>query len=151
MKLSNTLKDYQNKSSALAFCTNLHFLVFYKRVSRSCAQRRSSAASKRGLASLAGQEVNVGEENGILGTFAALYCPIFRAPSFRKSLEFFETSIASLDPEIVELPAFCILSAMFTGACGPPERLSLALVPRSYVLRMIVKLAYSLCFNRRAK
>ena len=27
------------------------------------------------------------------------------------------------------------LFAMFTGACGPPEKLSLALVPRSYVLR----------------
>ena len=35
-----------------------------------------------------------------------------------------------------------ILSAMFTGACGPPEKLSLALVPRSYVLRMIMKVAY---------
>ena len=34
------------------------------------------------------------------------------------------------------------LSAMFTGACGPPEKLSLALVPRSHVLRMIVQLAY---------
>ena len=30
---------------------------------------------------------------------------------------------------------------MFTGVCGPPEKLSLALVPRSYALRMIVKLA----------
>ena len=35
-----------------------------------------------------------------------------------------------------------ILSAMFTGACGPPEKLSLALAPRLYVLRMIVKHAY---------
>ena len=34
-----------------------------------------------------------------------------------------------------------ILFAMFTGACGPLEKLSLALVPRSNVLRMIVKLA----------
>ena len=43
------------------------------------------------------------------------------------------------------LPTFTssILSAMFTGACGPPEKLSLALVPRSYVLRMIVNLAYT--------
>ena len=32
---------------------------------------------------------------------------------------------------------------MFTGACDPPEKLSLALVPRSYVLCMIVKLAYT--------
>ena len=32
---------------------------------------------------------------------------------------------------------------MFTGVCGPPEKLSLALVPRSYVLRMSVKLAYT--------
>ena len=28
-----------------------------------------------------------------------------------------------------------ILSAIFTGACGAPEKLSLALVPRSNVLR----------------
>ena len=35
-----------------------------------------------------------------------------------------------------------ILSVMFTGACGPPEKLSLALVPRLYVLRMIVRFAY---------
>ena len=73
--------------------------------------------------------------NGILETFAPLYCAIFRTPRFRKSLKCFRTSIASLDPETV-------LSAMFTGACGPPEKLSLALAPRSNVLRMIVKLAY---------
>ena len=36
-----------------------------------------------------------------------------------------------------------ILSAMFPGTCGPPEKLSLALVQRWHVLRMIVKLAYS--------
>ena len=60
---------------------------------------------------------------------------------FRKPFEFFETSIASLDPETVQLPAFSILSAMFTGVCGPPEKLSLALVPCSNVLCMIVKLA----------
>ena len=42
------------------------------------------------------------------------------------------------------LPTFTsfILSAMFTGACGPPEKLSLALVQRSNVLRMTLKLAY---------
>ena len=34
------------------------------------------------------------------------------------------------------------IHAMFAGVCGPPEKLSLALVPHSYVLRMIVKLAY---------
>ena len=42
-----------------------------------------------------------------------------------------------------------ILSAIFTGTCGPPEKLSLALVPRSHVLRMIVKLAYSEMFGSR--
>ena len=36
---------------------------------------------------------------------------------------------------------------MFTGACGPPEKLSLALVPRSNVVRMILKLAF-LVFSR---
>ena len=38
-------------------------------------------------------------------------------------------------------PTTGILSAMFTGACGTPEKISLALVPHSNVLRMIVKLA----------
>ena len=33
-----------------------------------------------------------------------------------------------------------ILSAMFTRVCGKPEKLSLALVPCSYILCMIVKL-----------
>ena len=79
--------------------------------------------------------------NGILETFAPLYT-LFHTPRFRKFLKFFRTSIASLDPETVQLPAFSILSTMFTGACGLPEKLSLALVPRSNVLRMIVKLAY---------
>ena len=60
----------------------------------------------------------------------------------RKSLKFLGTSIASLDTETVQLPAFSILSAMFTGVCGPPEKLSLALVQCLNVLRMIMKLAY---------
>ena len=38
-------------------------------------------------------------------SFAPLYCAIFRTPYFRKSLKFFGTSIASLDPETVQLPA----------------------------------------------
>ena len=84
-----------------------------------------------------------GKKNTRNGKLAALYCcAIFRTPSFRRSSKFFRTSVASLDPETVQLPAFYILSAMFTGACGPPEKLSLALVPRSNVLRMIVKLVY---------
>ena len=70
--------------------------------------------------------------------FAVLYCAIFRTPRFCKPLKFFRTSIASLDPETVQLLPFSILSAMFTGARGPPEKLSLALAPRSNVLRMTV-------------
>ena len=63
------------------------------------------------------EEANVGGKiNAGNGTFAALYCTMFRTPSFRKSLKFFGTSITSLDPETVQLPAFYILSAMFTGA-----------------------------------
>ena len=58
------------------------------------------------------------------------------------SLKFFVTLIARLDPETVELPAFSILSTMFTGVCDPPEKLSLALVPCLNILRLIVKLAY---------
>ena len=81
------------------------------------------------------------ETNAGNGTFAALYCA-FRMPSFCKSLQFFGTSIASLDPETVKLPVFCILSAMFTGECGLPEKLNLALVPCLNVLHVIVKLAY---------
>ena len=66
-------------------------------------------------------------------------CAVLRFISYAK---FFGTSVASLDPETVQLPAFSILSAMFTGACGPPEKISLALAPRSNVLRMIVKLGF---------
>ena len=40
-------------------------------------------------------------------------------PSFCNSLKFLETSIALLDPETVQLPAFSILSAMFTGTMWP--------------------------------
>ena len=65
------------------------------------------------------EKENVG--NGILWTFAALCCAVFRTPSFRKSLKFFGTSIASLDPETVQLPAFYKLSAMLTGAPDSPE------------------------------
>ena len=38
---------------------------------------------------------------------------------------------------------------MFTGARGAPEKLCLALVPCSYVLRMIVRLAYRSKASRR--
>ena len=69
------------------------------------------------------EDLNVGGKNAGNGTFAALYCAIFRTPSLRK---FFGTSIASLDPETVQLSAFSILSAI----CGPAEEISLALVPR---------------------
>ena len=86
--------------------------------------------------------MSVGKKAGN-GTFAALCCVIFHTPSFCQSLKFFGTSIISLDPETVQLPAFYILSAMFTGACGPPEKLSLTLVLRSDILCMIfVKLNY---------
>ena len=88
------------------------------------------------------------------GTFAALYCAIFGTPGFCKSSMFFETSIASLDKKTKQnnnnnnkqskYRPFYILSTMFTGACGPPEKLSLALMPRSYALRMIVKVAFSI-------
>ena len=37
------------------------------------------------------------------------------------------------------------MSAMFAGACGPPEKLSLVLMQRSCVLRMTAKLAYLHC------
>ena len=65
-----------------------------------------------------------------------------RTPSFSNILKFFVTLIAHLDPETIQLPAFYTLSAMFTGACGPPENPSLTLVLRLNVLRMNVKLTY---------
>ena len=68
------------------------------------------------------EEVNVGGKNAGNGTFAALYCAIFRTPSFRKSLKFFGNSIASLDPETVQLPASYKLSAMFIGVCVARQR-----------------------------
>ena len=54
------------------------------------------------------------------GMFASLYCAIFRTPSCRKALKFLGASIASLNPETVQLSASYKLSVMFTGACGPP-------------------------------
>ena len=75
-------------------------------------------------------------------TFPALYCDIFYKPTFNKSLKFCGTSITSLDPETVQLLAFSKIAAMFTGAGAPQEKLSLALVPRTNILRMIMKLAY---------
>ena len=77
------------------------------------------------------EEENVGEKKKPARncTFAALYCAMFCAQSFRKSLKFIGTSTASLDPKTVDLPAFSILSAMFTGACSTPEtRFGTALV-----------------------
>ena len=54
------------------------------------------------------EDVNVGEKNNTgNGTFAVL-CYI-SCRSFCKSSKFFGTSIASLDPETVELPAFYIV------------------------------------------
>ena len=90
------------------------------------------------------EEVNVGEKhagNAVLETNAA---PYFMRQVFESS-----SGLSSpLDPETVQLPAFSILSAMFTGACGSPEKLSLALVRRPYVLRMIVKFAYTTMLPR---
>ena len=58
-------------------------------------------------------------------------------------------NIAQYSAANVPFPAFfpptftsSMLSTMFTGACGPSEKVSLALAPRSHVLRMIVKFAY---------
>ena len=67
--------------------------------------------------------------------FATLYCAIFRTSSLREFHRLFPTT--------VQAPAFYTLSAMFTGACDPPDKLSLALVPRSHVLRMLVALAHN--------
>ena len=86
------------------------------------------------------EEVNVATRNAGNGMFAALHCAIFCMPSFHKYLKFFWTSTAYFDPETVQLPAFFILSIMFTGVCGLPEKLSLALVLHSNVMRMNVKL-----------
>ena len=68
--------------------------------------------------------------NDIVEMFTALYRAIFRTPSFRKALKFFGTSIASLHPETVILH-----TARHLYRSGPPERLSLAFVTRSYIPR----------------
>ena len=57
--------------------------------------------------------------NGILETFASLYCAIFRKPGSCKSLKFLVTSITFLDPETVELLAFYVLSTMFKAGVWP--------------------------------
>ena len=87
--------------------------------------------------------MDVSGQNTGNDTFSVLYCARFCIPSFHKSVELFGTSIASLDPETVELPAFSILSAMFYRSVWPVlEKLNLALMPCLNVLHMIVKLAY---------
>ena len=92
----------------------------------------------QGLASLVGhnapvnmvdsmEEVNVSGKTHRKWHFCWL---IFCAPIFHKSLKFFGTSITSLDPETVELPAAMrTYPPCFAGACGLPEKLSLALPP----------------------
>ena len=70
--------------------------------------------------------------------FAKAWCTKYSAVQCSKhAISFFPATFAS------------ILSAMFTGACGPPEKLSLAYMPCSYILRMIVKFAYCLVRNSR--
>ena len=68
--------------------------------------------------------------------------------NFKDLLKLGVRNIAQYSAANVPFPSFfhrhsLPYSAMFTGACGPPEKLSVALVPRSCVLRMIVKQAYS--------
>ena len=63
--------------------------------------------------------MDVSGQNTGNDTFSVLYCARFCIPSFHKSVELFGTSIASLDPETVELPAFSILSAMFYRSVWP--------------------------------
>ena len=89
------------------------------------------------------EQVSVGEKTPKKTARLLCCAALFRTPSFRKSVNFCRTSIASLDSETVQLPASSILSAMFTGACGPPEKLSLALVPRSYDQDNILRLTRS--------
>ena len=111
----------------------------YKPVSQSCAER-SSAAAKRGLASMLSQTTCFCKHGGL----------IVEGPKDFKDLR--KLGVRDIAQQTWHFlrgffpPTFTssTLSAMFTGACGPPEKLSLALVPRSYVLRMIVKLAFPL-------
>ena len=64
----------------------------------------------------------VSEKNVGNVMFAALYCTIFRTPSSRKSLEFFGTPIASLDPETVQLHASYKLSPQCLQECVARRR-----------------------------
>ena len=61
------------------------------------------------------EEVNVGENKQEMACL--LSCTALLYAKFCKSLKFFGTPIASSFPETVDLPAFYILSAMFTGVC----------------------------------
>ena len=108
-----------------------------------------------GLASLAGhtlltvnmagsvQEVNVGGKKPAVNyTFTALYWAVFIRQVFANP---WSSSGLSSPLRILKQSNYwhsSILSAMFTGACGSPEKPSLALVSRSCVLRTNVKLAY---------
>ena len=115
----------------------LLYLPDNKRVSQSCADRKS-AAPKWGLAHA---PVNMAdrwkkwmsvEKTKETTHFAALYYAIFRMQSFRKSLKVlwdFHRLFGS-----TKIPT-TVIPATFSEACGPPEKLSLAL---ANVLRMVL-------------
>ena len=130
---------------------------FYKRVSQSCTER-TSMAPKWGFSFSGGphapvnmadsmEEVNVGGKTQEIACFLCCTVLYFVCQVFANPCEFFGTSIASLDPETVQL--LTPTSAMFTGVWSPPEKLNLGLVPHSYmyILHMIVELAYCLLWG----
>ena len=91
------------------------------------------------------KDVNVGGEiRREWRTLATLYYAIFRTPSFRKSVKFFRTSIFHRFFRSRNSRTTSILHTVrhvYRSVC-PPEKLSFALLLRSYILRMIVNLAY---------
>ena len=96
---------------------------------------------KRGTKTRGGSHAIVNRKKTRLLYCTALYSvrPVF--PNAWRSLGF--PSPLWIQKQTTYRHIFSILSAMCTGACGPPEKLSLALVARSHFLRMIVRITYS--------
>ena len=110
-------------------------------------------APKQGLASPAGhmlaesmEEVNVSGEKRrkwhSRHVCSTVLCYILDA-TFSQILEVLRDFHRLLDPETVQLPAFSILSAMFTGTCGPPEKLSTVLQCSGHDCETLLKFTVS--------
>ena len=154
VKISNNKYRLQSSSTWLYLTNHRAFLHnVSKRVSQSCAER-TSAAPKWGLASLACKH------GGYYGRSECWWnknthkkwhfcCAVLRYilyAKFSQILEVLRDSHRLFGSRNSRRTGILhTVRHVYRSVC-PPEKLSLAVAPRSYVLRMIVKLSYSWLF-----